>query len=88
MQKQDNLEQLKKDVDMLTLQEAQAEGPVFDIKVEKENLEEFKGDAFKEISVETMHKSSYVHMRERLKKDFTSAKIRSAELETSLRSKN
>jgi hypothetical protein len=87
-QKQEKLEQLKKDIDMLSLQEAQAEGPVFNIKVEKEGLEEFKGMTEKEIDVETMHKMSYLHMKERLKKDFTAAKIKTAELETSLKSKN
>jgi len=86
-QKQDKLEQINKDVQMLALQEAQAEGPVYDIKLEKETLEEVKGDTSKEIDVETMHKNSYMHMRDRLKKDFTSAKIQTGELEVSLKSK-
>lgn len=86
-QKQEKLEQIKKDIDMLALQEAQAEGPVYDIKLEKEGLEEVKGSTAKEIDVETMHKHSYMHMRERLKKDFTAAKITTGELEASLKSK-
>jgi hypothetical protein len=86
-QMQDKLEQIKKEIEMLTLQEAQAEGPVYDIKLEKESLEEVKLDTHKEIDVENMHKQSYMHMRERLKKDFTAAKIQTGELEASLKSK-
>jgi len=46
-----------------------------------------KLDTHKEIDVENMHKQSYMHMRERLKKDFTAAKIQTGELEASLKSK-
>jgi hypothetical protein len=50
-------------------------------------LEEVKSETHKEIDVENMHKQSYMHMRERLKKDFTAAKIQTGELEVSLKSK-
>ena len=73
--KQDELEKLKKDNEMLSVQEAQAEGPTMEIKITKQTLEEEKDSATKEIDCEWMNKLAYQHMLDRLKKDFTSSKI-------------
>jgi hypothetical protein len=40
------------------------------------------------IDEETMSKNSYIHMLHRMKKDFISTKIKSGEMEVSLRSKS
>jgi hypothetical protein len=85
--KQAQLEQIKKDVDMLGLQEAQAEGPILEIKFNKENLEEEKDDASKNIDVESMAQQSYRHMIERHRRDLTASRIQTAEMEVSLKSK-
>lgn len=72
---------------MLSVQEAHAEGPTMEIKITKETLEDEKSFSTKEIDNETMNKMAYQHMLDRLKKDYTSSKIATGELETSLRSK-
>ena len=73
---------------MLTNQENTAEGPVFNIRSQMETLSDSLSQTKQKIDEETMCKNSYLHMIERMKKDFIATKIKSGEMETSLRSKS
>lgn len=53
-----------------------------------ENLELALEDTKDNIDVEAMNKATYIHMLERMKKDFIATKIKSTEMEVSLRSKS
>lgn len=61
---------------------------MFDIKNRLEQLQNELSDTKQSIDEETMSKNCYMHMLHRMKKDFISTKIRSGEMETSLRSKS
>lgn len=73
---------------MLTVQENQAEGPVYQIRTKLEQLQNALEDTRLKVDEETMSKSCYLHMIDRLKKDHISTKIISSEMEMSLKSKS
>jgi len=73
---------------MLTAQESTAEGPVFMIRNRLEQLQENYDTTKFRIDEETMSKNTLLHIVDRMKKDQISTKIKSAELDTSLRSKS
>lgn len=73
---------------MLTVQENQAEGPVFQIRTRLEQLSENYDSTRLRIDEEALNKYTYKHILHRMKKDHISTKIQSGELDTSLRSKS
>jgi septal ring factor EnvC (AmiA/AmiB activator) len=86
-QKQEELEKIKKEIDQLYVQEVQAEGPTQEMKSKLEMLEESIAETEYKTKEELFTKHSYLHMLERMKKDFIAAKIQSAEHEASLKNK-
>lgn len=72
---------------MLSAQENVAEGPVYEVTTKKETLEVNLETTKENIKVESLNKLIYQHMLERMKKDHIATKIKSAEMENSLRSK-
>jgi len=86
-QKEKELQTLTKDLKQLELQEAQAEGPVYEIKQRLEDLTRALEETKEKIAEETMCKHSYMHMLQRMKKDFIASKIKCTELDESLKSK-
>mmetsp|Transcript_8871 Transcript_8871/g.8266 ORF Transcript_8871/g.8266 Transcript_8871/m.8266 type:complete len:92 (+) Transcript_8871:310-585(+) len=73
---------------MLTLQESQAEGPVYEIKTKLENLTGQLNETDARTDEEILNKNTYLHMLDRMKKDFIATKIKTGEMEESLRNKN
>lgn len=84
----DELDKIKKEVDMLTNQESQAEGPVFNIKNRLEQLEGEILGTQNHIDEETLSKNTYLHILDRMKRDHISTKIRASEFENSLKNKS
>jgi CO dehydrogenase/acetyl-CoA synthase gamma subunit (corrinoid Fe-S protein) len=73
---------------MLTAQEITAEGPVFTIKSSLETLQDNLKETKTMIDVESMSKMSYQYLLERMKKDFIAVRIKSGEMESSLKNKS
>lgn len=86
--KQQEYDRIRKEIAGLDIQEAQIEGP---IAYNKERLAQLS-DSLKEtedkIDKEKLARRTYLHMLERMKKDFIACKIKTNDLETSLRSKS
>jgi len=86
--KQQEYDRIRKEIAGLDIQEAQIEGP---IAYNKERLAQL-ADSLKEtedkIDKEKLARRTYLHMLERMKKDFIACKIKTNDLETSLRSKS
>lgn len=61
---------------------------MFEIKSKLEQLQDALEETRNKTDEENMNKNCYLHMLERMKKDFISTKIRSGEMEVSLRSKS
>jgi len=74
-QKQEELEKIKKEIDQLYVQEVQAEGPTQETKSKIEMLEDSIAETEYKTKEELFTKHSYLHMLERMKKDFIAAKI-------------
>ena len=87
-QKQDELEKVRKEIDQLYVQEVQAEGPTQETKSRIEMLEEALADTKYKTDEELFTKHSYLHMLDRMKKDFIASKINSSENEASLKNKS
>lgn len=85
--KQEELEKIRKEIDQLYMQEVQAEGPTQYRASKFELLEESIADTKYKIEEELFNKQSYMHMLERMKKDFIAAKIASSDHEKSLKNK-
>lgn len=85
--KQEELEKVRKEIDQLYMQEVQAEGPTQYRASKFELLEESLADTKYKIEEELFNKQSYMHMLERMKKDFIAAKISSSDHEKSLKNK-
>lgn len=86
--KQEELEQIRKEIEQLRMQEVQAEGPTHEMKTRLEMLEQSLGEIKYKIEEEIYTRSSYMHMLDRMKKDYIAAKIQSGEHEKSLRNKS
>jgi len=86
-QKKIDLEKVQKEIWALEQQEIHAEGPVYQVKTRKEQLEDALQQSNTKIDEEMMTQSTYRHMLERMKKDFIATRIRSSEQEISLKSK-
>ena len=86
--KQEELDRVKKEIQNLELQEQQAEGPTYQVKTRIEQLVEEQKNTNDRIDEENLTRFSYLHMMDRMKKDFIATKILTSDLESSLRSKH
>ena len=73
--KQEELEAIKKEIEQTRMQEIQAEGPTLEMKSRLEMLDQSLDETKYKIDEELFTKHSYLHMLERMKKDFIAAKI-------------
>jgi len=85
--KQDELEKVRKEIAQLEIQEAVAEPHTHEMQAKLEMLEESLGETRYKIEEEQFTKHSYLHMLDRMKKDFIASKIASSENELSLKNK-
>ena len=73
--KQDELEEVRKAIDQLYVQEVHAEGPTQAMKSGLEMLKESLDETQYKINEEIYTQSQYHHMLTRMKKDFIASKI-------------
>lgn len=85
--KQAELDAIKKEIDQLGLQEERSIGPAFAMKSRLEQLTEQYEETCHKIDEETLTQATYNYVKERLERDFIATKLRTAELEASLKSK-
>ena len=85
--KKAELEKIKKEIEQIELQEANAEPSMFRNKTRLQELAECKKDTEAKINEERMSKRTYLHMLERMKKDFIATKIKANEFEKNLANK-
>ena len=85
--RQEELEKVRKEIDQLYVQEVQAEGPTHEMNSKLKMLEEALVDTRYKTDEENFTKQSYIHMLDRMKKDFIASKIASSENELSLKNK-
>lgn len=78
---------MQKEIDMISAQENQCEGPVFQIRNRLEQLTDAMDGSKSLIDEELINKLTYIHMLERMKRDIIATKIKSADMENSLKSK-
>lgn len=76
--KEEELAKVKKEIDQLYVQEVSAEGPNHQIKQKIEMLEESLGETNYKTDEEMFIQQQYLHMLDRMKKDFIAAKIQTA----------
>lgn len=86
--KQMEHDRIRKEIAGLELQEAQIEGPIALNKERLGNLSVSLDETQDKIDKEKMARRTYLHMLERMKKDFIACKIKTTDLETSLRNKS
>jgi hypothetical protein len=86
--KEDELAKVKKEIDQLYVQEVSAEGPNHQIKQKIEMLEESLGETNYKTDEEMFIQQQYLHMLDRMKKDFIAAKIQTAQYDKSLKNKS
>jgi len=78
---------IEKEIAQLSLQEERAFGPAFAMKSQLEQLREQYEETCHKIDEETLTQATYNYVKERLERDFIATKLRTAELEASLKSK-
>ena len=86
--KQEEYDRIRKEIAGLDIQEAQIEGPIAYNKERLLQLATSLEETDDKIDKEKMARRTYLHMLDRMKKDFISCKIKTSDLETSLRNKN
>ena len=85
--KQAELDAIKEEIRNLGVQEQQAEGPTFAIMHRLKQLRDQHAATNGKIDEECLTQATYRYMLERLEKDFIATKIRSTEMDTSVKSK-
>ena len=85
--KQEEHDRIRKEIAGLDIQEAQIEGPIAYNKERLAQLGESMQETDDKINKEKMAKRTYLHMLERMEKDFIANRLKSNDLETSLRNK-
>lgn len=84
---ENNLSKVKKEIDGLLVQEAQAEQNVYETSTRVEQIEKAIETTRGKMDEEEMGTHIYAHMMERMKKDTIAFSIKRKELEGSLRNK-
>lgn len=87
IEKERDLETVKKEIQQLDYQENDAEGVVYEITTRKQQIENAIKVTNKKTNEELMNSRIYSHMIERIKKDLIAMEIKKKNLETSLRNK-
>jgi len=87
-EKQEELEKIRKEIDQCYVQEVQAEGPTEDMCNKLELLQESIEDTKYKTQEEEFTRSTYMHMLDRMKKDFIASKIQSSDYNASLKNKS
>ena len=85
--KQEEYDRIRKEIAGLEVQEAQIEGPIAYNKERIAQLEQAMDETQDKIDRQRMAKRTYSHMLERMNKDFIACKLKTTDLETSLRNK-
>lgn len=85
--KQDEYDRIRKEIIGVEIQEAQIEGPIAYNKERLAQLEQSLVETEDKIDKEKMARRTYMHMLERMKRDFIAGKLKTNDLETSLRNK-
>ena len=85
--KQDEYDRIRKEIAGLEIQEAQIEVPIAHNKERLAQLDASLAETTDKIDREKMSRRTYLHMLERMKKDFIACKIKTTDMETSLRNK-
>lgn len=86
--KQEEYDRIRKEITGLEIQELQIEGPIAYNKERLAQLDASMEETNEKINKEKMAKRTYTHMLERMGKDFIACKIKTTDLETSLRNKS
>ena len=86
--KQQEYDRIRKEIQGLDIAEAQIEGPIAYNKERLAQLSQSLDETNDKIDKEKMSRRTYLHMLERMKKDFIATKIKSNDLEVSLRNKS
>merc|ERR1712166_1202067 len=87
-EKQEELEKIRKEIDQCYVQEVQAEGPSEDMRNQLLDLDDSIEDTKYKTQEEEFTKSTYIHMLDRMKKDFIASKIQSSDYNASLKNKS
>ena len=85
--KQEEYEKIRKEINGLDIQEAQIEGPIAYNKERLAQLTASLEETDDKIDKEKMARRTYLHMLDRMNKDFIACKIKTNDMETSLRNK-
>ena len=85
--KKAELEKIEKESEQIDIQVSQAEGPMVQIKNRLNELTEAKKQTEARINDERMSKRTYLHMLDRMQKDFIATKIKANDLKQNLQSK-
>lgn len=87
VKKQAELDGITEEIKNLGVQETQAEGPVFQIQSRLKNLNDQFNSTCSKIDEEQLTQATYKYMLERLEKDMIATKIKSTEMDASVKSK-
>lgn len=87
IEKEKNLEEIKKEIQQLDYQEGSAEGIVYEISTRRQQIENAIKVTKNKTEEERMNSRIFAHMIDRIKRDLIAMEIRKKEMETSLHSK-
>ena len=85
--KEDELEKVRKEIDQIAAQEQASGDVVFKMQTSHENINTQFDDAKLRLEEMMMEKAQLEHMMQRMKKDHIALKIKSGEMEQSLKNK-
>ena len=85
--KQDEFDRIKAEIKGLEIQEAQVEGPIAYNKERLAQLQASLEETEDKIDKQKMARRTYLHMLDRMNKDYIATKIKTNDMETSLRNK-
>ena len=87
IKKQEELDAIREEIKNLSIQETVAEGPAYAVANRLEQLTLQHAECLEKIDEENLTAATYRYMLDRLEKDFIATKIKSTELDTSIKSK-
>ena len=85
--KQDELDHCKQEIEQLSVQATQSEGPTFQISSRLEQLQDQLLNTQQRIEEENLTQCSYRFMLDRMEKDYISSQLKSTDLQLSIKSK-
>lgn len=87
LEKENELEEIRKEIQQLEYQEGTAESVVYEVSTRKQQIENAIKVTNKKTEEEIMNSRIYAHMIERIKKDLIAMELKKKNLENSLRNK-